>query len=121
MHLVENQLKDNLDNRVICTHQEINTETTTNQVFNKKIHITKDKAKILRTMFDCFKNGGINGIENGNLSDLAEIISDTFSFDYQGSKGEKTTKKESILRSLRAYEKQIKEDGCQNLLKTGRK
>lgn len=61
-------------------------------------------------MFDCFKDGGINGIKNGNLSELAEIINNTFSFDYQGSKGKKSTKKESILRSLRAYEKQAKED-----------
>lgn len=86
------------------------TDITVNQPVTNKIHITKHKKDILRIMRTCFKEGGINGIKGGSMVELAGIIDDIFSFDYQGSTGKKTTKKESILRALKLCEQNEKED-----------
>ena len=80
------------------------------QPVREKIHIVKNGKEVQRTMLECFKKGGINGIENGSLNELAEILYDTFSFDYHGSTGIKATTKESILRNLRLYEQDTKEE-----------
>lgn len=93
-----------------CNSEKKGAETTINQTFTNKIHITKHKKEILKEILICFRKGGINGIKDGSLSELAEIINNNFCFDCQGDNGEKTTKKESILRNLRLYEQDKKEE-----------
>ncbi|WP_455592654.1 hypothetical protein [Bacteroides sp.] len=95
-----------------CNSDRKETETPVNQEFKNKIHITKHKKEILKEMLICFRKGGINGIKDGSLNELAEIISNNFCFDCQGDNGEKTTKKESILRSLKLCEQRMRNDEC---------
>lgn len=92
-----------------CEEGKEGIKIVDNQAIKKKIHITKDKSEILKTMLICFKKGGVNGMENKSLNELLEIIDDTFSFDYKGNDGVKATKKESILRSLKQCEQNMNE------------
>lgn len=84
-------------------------EAIKNQQVKEKIHITNNKTEILKALLVCFRKGGINGIKEGSLHELATIIDSIFSFDFQGNKGSKTTKKESILRMLQLCEQKLKE------------
>lgn len=97
------------DSGINGEQSESKIELIVNQTIERKIHITKSKTMILQAMLLCFKEGGVNGIKKGSLNELAEIIANTFSFDYKGVNGVKATQKESILRSLRLCEQKLNE------------
>lgn len=84
-------------------------EVIRNQYIKEKIHITNNKMGLLKELLICFRKGGMNGIKEGNLNELATIIYNTFSFDCQGNNGKKATKKESILRMLQLCEQKMEE------------